>query len=146
MSSGLSTVKSNPSTRTFDSRPVPVGRLGNGSQPLNQPERSMAASADLMRRQPPTGELGAGNPPAQFGGRGDLIRRPYPYLGQSETGLAVNCLGLLLFRTGAKRNVQDAGCEIRLPLQLQFARSRERVFLSFDGPKNFFARAKTFPG
>ena len=28
--------------------------------------------------QPPTGELGARNSPAQFGGRGDLIRRSYP--------------------------------------------------------------------
>ena len=34
MSYGLTTVKSNPSTRTFNSCPVPVGRLGNESQPL----------------------------------------------------------------------------------------------------------------
>ena len=34
MSYGLTTVKSNRSTRTFNSCPVPVGRLGNESQPL----------------------------------------------------------------------------------------------------------------
>ena len=48
MSYGLSTVKSNRSTRTFNSCPVPVGRLGNESLPLIEPERSMEASADLL--------------------------------------------------------------------------------------------------
>ena len=46
----------------------------------------------------------------------------------------------------ARRNVQNAGCETRWLLQMQFARFCKRVFLSFDGPKNFFARAKTFLG
>src|SRR5271165_2143583 len=36
--------------------------------------------ADLLESQPPTGEPSARNWPARFGGRGDLIRRPYPYL------------------------------------------------------------------
>src|SRR5271165_6676013 len=35
--------------------------------------------ADLLESQPPTGEPSARNWPARFGGRGDLIRRPYPY-------------------------------------------------------------------
>ena len=35
--------------------------------------------ADLVESQPPTGEPGAGDPPARFGGRGDLNLRPYPY-------------------------------------------------------------------
>jgi len=48
MSYGLSTVKSNPSTRTFNSCPVSVGRLGNESLPLIEPERSTDASADLL--------------------------------------------------------------------------------------------------
>jgi hypothetical protein len=41
-------VKSNPSTRTFNSCQVPVGRLGNESQPLIEPETSTAGSADLL--------------------------------------------------------------------------------------------------
>ena len=48
MSYGLSTVKSNRSTRTFNSCPVSVGRLGNESLPLIAPERSTDASADLL--------------------------------------------------------------------------------------------------
>ena len=48
MSYGLTTVKSNPNTRTFNSCPVSVGRLGNESHPLIEPERSMDASADLL--------------------------------------------------------------------------------------------------
>ena len=48
MSSGLSTVKSNPSTRTLNSCPVSVGRLGNESLPLIEPDSSMEASADLL--------------------------------------------------------------------------------------------------
>src|SRR5208337_3038717 len=35
--------------------------------------------ADLLESQPPTGEPSARDWPARFGGRGDLIRRPYPY-------------------------------------------------------------------
>src|SRR5208337_2373031 len=35
--------------------------------------------ADLLESQPPTGEPSARNWPARFGGRRDLIRRPYPY-------------------------------------------------------------------
>jgi len=48
MSYGLSTVKSNRSTRTFNSCPVSVSRLGNESLPLIEPERSTEASADLL--------------------------------------------------------------------------------------------------
>ena len=48
MSYGLTTVKSNRSTRTFNPCLVPVGRLGNESLPLIEPERSTAASADLL--------------------------------------------------------------------------------------------------
>jgi hypothetical protein len=49
MSSGLSSVKSNTSMQTFNSCPMSVGRLGNGSQPLIEPDRSTGASADLLR-------------------------------------------------------------------------------------------------
>ena len=48
MSYGLNTVKSKRSTRTFNSCPVSVGRLGNESLPLIAPERSTDASADLL--------------------------------------------------------------------------------------------------
>jgi hypothetical protein len=48
MSDGLATVKSNPSTRTFHSCAVSVGRLGDQSLPLIEPERSTEASADLL--------------------------------------------------------------------------------------------------
>jgi hypothetical protein len=48
MSYGLNTVKSRRSTRTFNSCPVSVGRLGNGSLALIELERSREASADLL--------------------------------------------------------------------------------------------------
>jgi len=48
MSYGLNTEKSKRSTRTFNSRPVSVGRLGNGSLALIELERSREASADLL--------------------------------------------------------------------------------------------------
>jgi hypothetical protein len=41
--------------------------------------RRLISSGD----QPPTGEPNAGNRPVRFGGRGDLIGRPYPYLAPS---------------------------------------------------------------
>src|SRR5271165_7015692 len=41
--------------------------------------------ADLLESQPPTGEPSARNWPARFGGRGDLIRRPYPYLNATRS-------------------------------------------------------------
>jgi len=42
--------------------------------------------------KPPTGEPNAGNRPVRFGGRGDLIGRPYPYLAFLPDGTRVMCV------------------------------------------------------
>src|SRR5271163_3288823 len=50
MSSGLKSVKRNASMQTFNWCSASVGRLGNRSHPLLEPETSLDASADLLWR------------------------------------------------------------------------------------------------
>ena len=79
MSSGLKSVKRNASMQTFNWCSASVGRPGNRSHPLLEPETSLDASADLLWRLTTNWRAECQKLAARFGGRGDLIRRPYPY-------------------------------------------------------------------
>ena len=77
-----------------------VGRPGNESQPLIEPERAMVASADLLGEQPPTGEPNARNWPVRFGGRGDANRRPYPIIAAGKESVPLFLFGNRVDRDG----------------------------------------------
>jgi hypothetical protein len=62
-----------------------------GAIHCSKPKRVWMRRLISFGDQPPTGEPSARNWPARFGGRGDLIRRPYPYLFGLPLAKLVSC-------------------------------------------------------
>ena len=125
MSSGLKSVKRNASMQTFHWCSASVGRPGNRSHPLLEPETSLDASADLLWSLTTNWRAECQKLACSVRREGDLIRRPYPYLPAlfpPANALDAQSSGKCLAQ-GSNRNSGSHDCGLRCerPLRLYFA-------------------------
>src|SRR5271156_178174 len=129
MSSGLKSVKRNASMQTFNWCSASVGRLGNRSHPLLEPETSLDASADLLWRLTTNWRAECQKLACSVRREG----RPHP----SSLPLS-SCRAVMRERDPASFRAVMRGCD---PLELSKLQARDAIPGNSSYPENSAATA-----